>query len=247
MRQTKTPRLVCHRVPERRATAALPVSVPDRPRGIRQSGITDPEACVKAFPRLPPPRPGVGSPVGWSSARYIRVRHGSTSARWRRRRRRRPPAGWQAGGFRTSSRARSQTGAERASDARLQPWSDHLRNLRGRDPGADMKTSRASLAPRLARQPFPAVWHGCGASGYVRDLAVTTETDCSDSQRHSPGDGIRPPIEGRQRGSTMTGVQRGGVMATARQKEAARRNIAKARQAQAARARGANVPGAVRA
>jgi hypothetical protein len=31
-------------------------------------------------------------------------------------------------------------------------------------------------------------------------------------------------------------------MATARQKEAARRNIAKARQAQAARARGANVP-----
>jgi hypothetical protein len=40
----------------------------------------------------------------------------------------------------------------------------------------------------------------------------------------------------------MTGVQKGGVMATARQKEAARRNIAKARQAQAARARGANVP-----
>jgi hypothetical protein len=35
---------------------------------------------------------------------------------------------------------------------------------------------------------------------------------------------------------------RGGVMATTRQKEAARRNIAKARQAQSARAHGANVP-----
>jgi hypothetical protein len=34
----------------------------------------------------------------------------------------------------------------------------------------------------------------------------------------------------------------GGVMATERQKEAARRNIAKAREAQSARARGANVP-----
>jgi hypothetical protein len=35
---------------------------------------------------------------------------------------------------------------------------------------------------------------------------------------------------------------RGGVMATEKQKEAARRNIAKARQAQSARAHGANVP-----
>src|ERR1700735_2364857 len=41
----------------------------------------------------------------------------------------------------------------------------------------------------------------------------------------------------------MTSVQRrGGVMATARQKEAARRNIAKAREVQSARAHGAKIP-----
>jgi hypothetical protein len=37
------------------------------------------------------------------------------------------------------------------------------------------------------------------------------------------------------------------MMATTRQKEAARRNIAKDRQAQSARARGANIPTAARA
>src|SRR5256885_2650833 len=48
----------------------------------------------------------------------------------------------------------------------------------------------------------------------------------------------RRPVNPRPR----TRVERGGVMATTRQKEAARRNIAKARQAQSARARGAKVP-----
>ncbi len=44
-RQPRTPRLVSHRVPERRATAALPVSVPDRPKG------ASPADKEFAFPR----------------------------------------------------------------------------------------------------------------------------------------------------------------------------------------------------
>ncbi len=43
-------------------------------------------------------------------------------------------------------------------------------------------------------------------------------------------------------GTPAMTVSIGGVMATERQKEAARRNIAKARQAKSARARGARVP-----
>ena len=52
---------------------------------------------------------------------------------------------------------------------------------------------------------------------------------------------MRPSIEGRRIESLSTGAER-GVMATARQKEAARRNIAKARQAQSTRVRGAKIP-----
>jgi hypothetical protein len=51
---------------------------------------------------------------------------------------------------------------------------------------------------------------------------------------------MEPLTTGRHTGELAT--LRGGVMATDRQKEAARRNIAKARQAQSARAHGANTP-----
>src|ERR1051326_1988063 len=53
---------------------------------------------------------------------------------------------------------------------------------------------------------------------------------------------MQPLIVGRQRGQSRFGAERRDVMATAKQKEAARRNIAKARQTQSARAQGAKIP-----
>src|SRR5579871_6807426 len=52
------------------------------------------------------------------------------------------------------------------------------------------------------------------------------------------------PLAGWRLGSGVAGRDRprGGVMATEKQKEAARRNIGKAREAQSARAHGKNVP-----
>jgi hypothetical protein len=52
---------------------------------------------------------------------------------------------------------------------------------------------------------------------------------------------LGPPIRG-SRGELARIRSKGSVMATNRQKEAARRNLAKARQAQSARAHGENVP-----
>jgi hypothetical protein len=44
---------------------------------------------------------------------------------------------------------------------------DHLRIPRAHDPEADLKSAAANPASRLARQPYPAVWHASRAAGYL--------------------------------------------------------------------------------